>query len=188
MQPQDKHLAEPKRITLRDGREMTIRLLSRDDGESFARFYMAIPPQDSIYYMPPSARTREKSLARVAAADSPVEVCLVIVDDAGSIHGEAWFRWKADQLDRSMFGIAVGRSLQGVGAGRLIMTRLLEIGDTYGPPTMYLTVQTENERAWKLYSSLGFQTIRQQTRPQREDAPPMPEYYMERPMGRRQKA
>jgi ribosomal protein S18 acetylase RimI-like enzyme len=184
MKPEDRVQAPPLRVTLRDGRPIAIRLLQVSDGEAMADFYAAIPDKDGRYYIGPSGRTREKALARAAMADSPYEVCLVLADDAGMLHGEAWFRWSAERTDQSTFGIAIRRTMQGVGAGRLIMTRLMEIGDAYGPPVMNLTAQEENERAWKLYTSMGFVILRRQIRPAREDAPPLPEFYMERDMGK----
>jgi ribosomal protein S18 acetylase RimI-like enzyme/cation transport regulator ChaC len=189
MNPDDRHLVEPRRLTLRDGREVTIRLLETTDAESVVDLYLSIPDDDGIYYcLPPSQRTRERALQRVAAADSPYEVCLVLVDDAGMIHGEAWYGWSAEQTAQSLFGIYIRRTMQGVGAGRILMTRLMEVGDLYGPPVMTLTVQTENERAWKLYQRMGFIIQRQQMRDAREDSPAMPEFYMTRKMGRRCRA
>jgi neutral ceramidase len=183
MKPQDRRFATPRHLTLRDGRNITVRLLELSDAEAMVDFYAAIPDKDGVYYMPPSCRTREKSLERTAMVDDPYEVCLVLVDDDGMIHGEAWYRWdEKERKNQSWFGIAIRRTMQGVGAGRIIMTRLMEIGDLYGPPVMDLTVQVENERAWKLYTSLGFKIIRQQMRDAREDAPEMPEFYAERKM------
>ncbi len=180
MKPEDQHLVQPTRAKLRDGREIAIRLLAASDAEAMVLFYAAIPAEDGVYYLPPSARTREKALERAAAADSPHEVCLILVDDAGMIHGEAWYRWSAERPAQSMLGIGIGRTFQGAGAGRLIMSRLIDIADRYGPPVMDLTVQVQNERAWRLYVSMGFVTVRQQIRDAREDAPPMSEFYMER--------
>jgi D-alanyl-D-alanine dipeptidase len=184
VKPEDRHLAAPRRVTLRDGRLITLRLLEASDDQAVVDFYAAFRPEDGVYYLPPSSRTREAALKRAARADSPYEVCLVLADDAGAIHGEAWYQW-SEKRNQSLFGIGIGPDMQGVGAGRLIMTRLMEIGDVYGPPVMDLTVQIENERAWKLYSSLGFVLIRYQMRGAREDSPPLPEFYMERQMGRR---
>jgi GNAT superfamily N-acetyltransferase len=183
MKPEDHHYAAPRRVTLRDGRDVTIRLLQETDAEAVVEFYAAIPDKDGIYYLPPSMRTRDAALQRVTLAESPYDVCLLLADDAGVIHGEAWYRWSAERPQQSTFGIAIRRTMQGVGAGRLIMGRLMEIGDQYGPPVMDLTVQVENERAWKLYTSMGFIKQREQMREAREDAPPMPEFYMERKMG-----
>jgi len=189
MKIDDRRFATPRRVRLRDNRMMTIRLLELEDAEAIVAFYAAIPPADAVYYRPPSALTREKALERAALAHDPYEVCLVLVDDAGMIHGEAWFSWNdGDRRQQSWFGIALRRTIQGVGAGRLIMTRLLDIGDGYGPPVMDLTVQIENTRAWKLYTSMGFVIKRQQLREAREDAPAMPEFYMERQMGLRCRA
>src|ERR1019366_416965 len=101
------------------------------DAEAIADFYAAIPDEDGIYYLPPSARTPDAAASRAALAESPYEVCLVLVDDEGVIHGEAWYRWGDDRLNQSVFGIGIRRTMQGVGAGRLIMQRLMEIGDVY---------------------------------------------------------
>lgn len=144
------------------------------------RFYADIPDADGIYYLPPSCRTREKALATAGQADIPCKVHLVLADDQGELHGEAWYSWPEDKPEQSTFGICIRRTMQGQGAGRLIMGRLLEIAGHYGPPVMNLTVQKVNERAWKLYTSMGFVRLREQMRAAREDAPEMPEFYMER--------
>ena len=180
---EDQYLAEPREIKLRDGRGLSIRLLGKDDANGIIAFYASIPPEDGIHYTRPEDRTREQAIARADKADNPGEVCLVLADKHGGIHGEAWYRWNPSHPDYSIFGIAIRRTLQGVGAGRFLTKRLLEIGDAYGPPVMTLTAQIENFRAWKLYASVGFEIIKEQIRPVRSDCGEMPEYYMERKMG-----
>ncbi len=185
MKPEARLFATPKTLTLRDGRSITIRLLEATDGEAVVSFYADIPNEDGKYCFSPSSRTRSKALERVVRADAAREVCLVLADAEGQIHGEAWYQWGADDAAQSTLGITIRRTMQGVGAGRLLTQRLLEVGDIYGPPIMNLTAQVENTRAWKLYTSLGFVILRQQMREVREDSPEMPEFYMERKMGRR---
>lgn len=184
MKATDRYLAASRHVTLRDGRRITIRLIEPADLPAILEFYHDVPPEDSIYYRSTSAKLEEGAAQWVpVASDGPRMVCLVLADDVGGIHGEAWYEWKEDKPEMSTFGICIRRTMQGQGAGRLIMSRLMEIGDTYGPPLMNLTVQKENERAWKLYTSLGFKPLREQIRAAREDAPAMPEFYMERHMG-----
>ncbi len=184
MKIKDRHYASPCRVTLRDGRALTIRLIEADDLPQAVAFYRDIPVKDGVYYRgSPTSLVASAEKWVPAAADNPCMVCLVLVDDAGVIHGEASYEWKAEKPEISIFGICTRLTVQGQGAGRLILARLLEIGDTYGPPKMNLTVQLENTRAWKLYTSLGFKPIYEQMRPARIDAPPMLEFYMERVMG-----
>ena len=81
------------------------------------------------------------------------------------IYGEAMYSWPVTQVrngvtitDRSLFGMAVDREFQGNGAGRALMGRLLQLAEEhrYGPEVMALGVQDINERAWRLYESMGF--------------------------------
>lgn len=184
MKYEDRHYAQPRSVTLHDGRVLTIRLIETTDLPQMVAFYHDIPAKDASYY-------RGTSAALVASADKWVPdaanrssmVCLVLVDEAGVIHGEAWYDWKADKPEMSAFGICIRPTVQKQGAGRLIMSRLLEIGDTFGPPKMNLTVQLENTRAWKLYTSLGFEPVFDRMCHVRVDAPSRPEFYMERIMG-----
>lgn len=181
MNAEDRSLCPPQQAQLRDGRTITVRLLETSDLPSMVDFYRDVPTKDSIYYRATSTKLVETAEPWVKhAADGPCMVCLVLVDDDGKVHGEAWYEWKPDNEQMSTFGICIRRTMQGQGAGRLIMSRLMEIADIYGPPLMNLTVQKENERAWKLYTSMGFKRLREQMREPREDAPEMPEFYMER--------
>jgi GNAT superfamily N-acetyltransferase len=184
MIPEDRKFASPRRVTLRDGREVTIRLIETNDLPEMIAFYKDVTVIDGVYYRgSPETLVAGAPKWVPAAADNPYMVCLIIAADDGSIHGEAWYQWRESDKSNSLFGICIRPTMQGQGAGRLIMSRLMEIGDTYGPPRMNLTVQLPNTRAWKLYTSLGFRPIYEQMRPARADAPEMPEFYMERVMG-----
>ena len=184
MKFEDRHLALPHRITLRDGRALTIRLIEATDLPQMVAFYNDVPVKDGVYYRGSPATLAASAEKWVpAAAANPCMVCLVLADEVGAIHGEAWYQWNPEKPEISLFGICIRPTMQGQGVGRLIMTRLMEIGDTYGPPKMNLTVQLENTRAWKLYTSIGFKPLYEQMRGARADAPPLPEFYMERVMG-----
>lgn len=166
-------------VQLKDGSRAAIRPLSDGDGEALAVFYAGVPLDDIRFYCP-HPLDREHALCNAAKAYSPTEVVLVL-DTAGGIGGYAWYRWsEGDAL--SGFGICISRAFQGQGVGRLLMTRLLEIAETVGPPVMTLTVQRANARAVQLYQSMGFQVVREQIR-QHDPAlgfPEEPEFYMER--------
>jgi len=168
----------PVAITLRNGVQVTIRPFAREDGPALADFYEAIPPEDRHWYAP-HPLTREKAMALAAGAGGPGSrlVCVVLETADKQIAGEAWFRWKKADSARSTFGICIRPDLQGAGAGRALMQRLLDIGAESGPPLMSLTVQKSNPRAVALYTKMGFEIVREQVRSDGE-----PEYYMERRM------
>lgn len=184
MKPEDYSYATPRCVKLRDGRVLTIRLIEAADLPQMVVFYRDMPAEQAVYYRDtPEAMATGAANWVPATAINPNIVCLVLVDEVGAIHGESWYQWNAEKPEVSLFALCIRPTVQGQGAGRLMMKRLLEISDTYGPPRMSLTVQIENTRAWKLYTSMGFKPLYEQMREARVDAPPMPELYMERVTG-----
>jgi ribosomal protein S18 acetylase RimI-like enzyme len=182
MKPEEKRRFRAVRRTLRDGREVRLRFLRRDDGDRLAAFYARVPRRDFRFYCP-YALTAEQARENAARADDPRRIVLVLEDTAdGSIGGYAWCKWAADDATASTFGICVRPDFQGVGAGRALMTRLLAIAARGGPPDMELTVQRANAGAVRLYRSLGFEITREQEREPRFGFSPEPEYRMRRRM------
>ena len=166
---------EPVHVVLRDGRAATVRPLTRDDGPRLGDFYVQVPAADFRFYCP-HPLTREEALTKAAQAEAPAFVCLVLELADASIGGYAWYRWREATAERSGFGICIRRDVQGSGAGQALMTHLLKLAETIGPPRMGLTVQKANPRAVALYRQMGFTVVREQVRARDNE----PEYYMER--------
>ena len=176
MTPADRERFPPQAALLRNGLAVVIRLLAKTDGEALAGFYAGIPAEDAFFYCP-HPLTRECAFENSARADSPVEVVLVLESPGSGIGGYAWYRWKQEDII-SGFGICIARPLQGAGAGQQLVSRLLEIAGTVGPPAMSLTVQKKNPKGVELYVRTGFRIIREQSRARDGE----PEFYMERPV------
>lgn len=169
--------------TLPNGSAVTLRLLNAADGEAMAEFYADIPMEHIRFYCP-YPLDHAQALTNAAKANSPTEVVLVAETAEGRIAGYAWYRWSKPDDARSGFGICIRPAWQEHRLGRALMTRLLAIARQVGPPIMGLTVQLANVRAVKLYTSMGFAVVREQTRqadPARGFAEE-PEYYMEMPV------
>jgi ribosomal protein S18 acetylase RimI-like enzyme len=166
-------------ITLKDGRELALRLLAIDDADALADFYDSLPRETWRFYCPPRL-TREDAARRAAEADAPNVVCLVAEKPgAGVIAGYDWYRWKEESSPSSVFGICLREAYRGAGLGRALMTRLLAIAADVGPPVMRLTVQLSNPRAVALYQKMGFCVVREQIRKPVGDFAAEPEYAME---------
>lgn len=165
----------PVVVALRDGQTVVVRPVARGDGEAMAEFYAAVPAKDCFFYCP-YPLTRENALARAAEAECPWFVCLVAQAGDGRLAGYAWYRWKEAAAAMSHFGMCIRPEFQGVGVGRGLMRRLLEVAGEVGPPRMCLTVQKSNPRAVSLYGKMGFTVVREQVRARDGE----PEYYMER--------
>lgn len=177
MTPEDCQRFPPVHVVLKNGKPAVIRPLDPSDAEALAAFYAAIPRKDIRFYNP-HPLTREMALKNAAAAFSPLEAVLILAVESG-IGGYAWYRWKQD-APASGFGICIRTDFQDSGAGRALMTRLMEIAATVGPPVMHLTVQKANARAFALYSSMGFKVVREQMVGARAEFAAEPEYAMER--------
>lgn len=165
---------------LKGGSTAIIRPLLPADGKALAAFYANVPEEDIRFYCP-HPLDREHALRNAAKADSPFEVVLVLETPEKAIGGYAWYRWANEHSEKSTFGICISRPYQRLGAGRALMTRLLEIAKAAGPPVISLTVQLANPRAVKLYQDMGFHVVREQLR---KGNPAVgwadePEYYME---------
>ncbi len=180
MTPEDRMLYPALPAPLKNGETVHIRPLTPDDGEALAACYTQVPHEHIRFYCP-YPLDRAQALANAAKADSPTEVVLVAEANGKVIGGYAWYRWSPPDAERSNFGICLQPAYQNLGLGRALLTRLLEIARHLGPPIMSLTVQHANVRAVKLYTSMGFVPLREQTRhhdPARGFAEE-PEYYME---------
>lgn len=170
-------------VRLRDGRPATIRPLSTSDSEALAAFFTAIPLRDKRFFYPhPLDRTQ--ALRHTAEADSPLRIALVLTVPDGRIAGFTCCDWAGAAAGESVFGLCVAADYQGLGAGRLLMSHLLQIAERHSPPVMTLTVQLANARAVNLYRSLGFSPVREQMVAHDPSLgfDDEPEYYMRRPM------
>lgn len=181
MTPEDRNRFPSQTVTLADGRVVAIRTLAAGDGPALADFYAAVPLADIRFYCP-YPLTREQAFRNAAQADSPLAVVLVMETADGAIGGYAWCRWPGPDAEESVFGICIRPDFRRQGAGRVLMTRLLEIAGAVGPPVMALTVQLANRAAVALYRRMGFAVVREQMREHRPEYgfPPEPEYVMER--------
>jgi len=170
-------------VTLRNGCSALIRPLAPDDAEALVEFYAVMPREDLRFYYPHHP-DRDSVLRYMAEVHSPLNVSLVLAQPDGRLGGLAFYRWSAPEAERSTFGICIAREYQGCGAGRLLMTHLLDIARHLGPPVMTLTVQQANTRAVALYQSFGFTIVREQilSRDPSLGFADEPEYAMERPV------
>ena len=181
MTPETQAQFPPISVRLKDGRTVEVRPLHSADAPALAAFYASVPREDLRFYYP-HPLTAGKAAENAAAAQSPTQVVLVLETDQRQIVGYAWYRWRTPDDPASSFGICIRRDYQDSGAGRAIMKRLLEIARVAGPPTVTLTVQKANARAFNLYRAMGFRVVREQMRPERAEMgmAAEPEYAMER--------
>jgi len=176
---QDKQF-EQARPLLKNGLSVLVRPLREADADALGDLYESVPLEDARFYLSPSELNRAQASSEAAQAGGPSFVGLVAEAANGSIAGYAYYKWTDETSEVSRFGICVRRDYQGCGAGKALMTHLLEFASRVGPCAMGLHVQKANQRAVELYQKMGFHIVRKQTRAARDCFPEEPEYYMER--------
>ncbi len=167
----------PIQATLKDSREVVIRPLDAGDAATLADFYESAPREDYRFYCA-HPLTRQEAAEQAAGAMDPCFVCLV-AEHRSHIAGHAWYRLERLDALSAVCGLCVRRGYQGVGLGRTLMDRLLEIARQVGPPVIVLTVQEANTPAVVLYRRLGFEVVDERMRGAFEEFPAEPEYVME---------
>ena len=166
-------------------RQVTIRQLQPSDEAAYCAFGGRVTWREGWHYplfgLPGSDEHFRKTAARQG---QPVEggggeLRLVLVETRTEeyegriysweeIYGEGWYTWKESNTTArpkaghstsesvaSTFGLCVNTDFQGTGAGRALISRVLDVAEQtgYGPPIMSLTVQDINKRAWELCES-----------------------------------
>ena len=153
-------MADPMRaeeVTLKDGRKVVIRPSRLRDAESLLRNVNLIG-QEEIYIMVDQVPNLDEETQWLGAFDGARKV-LMVADAGGEVIGSADCERGTFAKTRHVggIGIAIRDGWRGVGLGRILMARILEWMRARGLRKAELAVFATNERARRLYESLGFE-------------------------------
>ena len=152
-------MADPMRaeaITLRDGRTILLRPATMDDAESTFRNVNRIAAEE-IYIMMEAVPSLQDERRWLSAFDGVRNVLFVAVAE-GAVVGAADCHAGNFPKERHVggIGIAIQDGWRGTGLGRRMMERILEWMRARGFEKAELAVFATNDRARRLYESLGF--------------------------------
>jgi RimJ/RimL family protein N-acetyltransferase len=152
-------MADPmraERITLRDGRMVTLRLAASDDAQATLRNINLIGAE-GIYIMIERVDDLDDERRWLAGFDGVRNVLFVAVAD-GDVIGAVDCHAGSFPKDRHVggIGIAIRDGWREVGLGRRMMERILEWMRARDFSKAELAVFATNVRARRLYESLGF--------------------------------
>jgi RimJ/RimL family protein N-acetyltransferase len=133
---------------------MHIRRLTTRDTAALLRFYESLSEEVHWFYRPFGEITAEVMRGHLAGSDALEDITKGVFDESCTIVGHAFIL--GIQGEAPTFGIGLHQSVHGRGLGRELMVRVLEEADGLGLPRVDLTVIKANERAVRLYESLGF--------------------------------
>ncbi len=151
---------EPRSVTLRDGREATLRSPCEADAQAMLEYIDAVRRETPHIYLCPrdALWTRDEQRQRIREAHGP-DAMIVLAECDGRIVGMAHMhrekRYKLRHV--ATFGMTVRHDFRGVGLGRAILNELIVFGRAH-PEILkiHIGVYPDNPPAMELYRRLGF--------------------------------
>lgn len=148
-------------ILLKDGRTCILRNAEEQDGQAvLANFllthgqtdFLLTYPEEATFTVEQEKAYLRKKLESVREIELAAEVNGVITGTAGvdSIGSAEKIRHRAS------FGISIDQAWWGLGIGRALTEACIECAGAAGYSQLELEVVAVNERAYRLYRSLGF--------------------------------
>ena len=150
-----------KTIRLKDGRECVLRNGTETDGAAALEIFLLTHTQTDYLRSYPEENdiTAEQEARFLKAKTESADEIEILAEVAGRTAGTAGIEKigaKDKVKHRAEFGISVDREYWGLGIGRALTKACVECAKNAGYAQLELEVVAENERAIKLYQSLGF--------------------------------
>ena len=151
----------PETLTLRDGRQITVRSVEPEDAESMLQYMKIMLGETPFLLRTPeefSYTTEEEAHILAGRKNDPRSLMLVAETDGRIIasadicsHGGKSRVWHRAEL-----GISVRKDYWRQGIGSALMERLIAFAYQSGFEQVELTVEAKNLRALRLYQKYGF--------------------------------
>lgn len=148
-------------VTLKDGRACAVRNGTETDAEAvLANFILTHGQTDFLTSYPEeSTLSAEREAAFLKQQAERAREVLLVAEVDGIITGTAGVncvREKEKTRHRAIFGISIDRAWWGLGIGRALTEACIECAEAAGYSQLELEVVADNERAFRLYESMGF--------------------------------
>lgn len=163
------------RLTLRDGRPVTVRPLAQSDIELLTRYFLGLSPLTRSFYGPhPFDRVTAEHLCAVLGQDDTQRFVALLEDGTQSeIIGYMILAHKIWEDDQKRYGDrldyascaclapSIADAYQEQGLGTLMGRHVVAYAQAVGIKQLILMggVQARNERARRLYARLGFREV-----------------------------
>ena len=143
-------------LKTRSGQTLTCRSLGAEDAGPLVRFHESLSDKSRALFTPHAYN--DATIGRYAErAQSGEDYIQVLTTPAGEIVGY-FFLWEFSQ-PVPLLGIGLTDQWQGEGLGKLMMEHLIAAAKAADRDGIELTTMPDNERAFHLYQSCGFQYL-----------------------------
>ena len=150
---------KPKKVTLRDGTEVTIRPEADRDMEPVWSYFSTLSDESNQNLPIPITRERVESWFENIDYEKALPI-LGFVDENGLERVIAATSLNFSQMEHdkhiARFGISVHDDYQGRGLGRILASYMIDVARERGIKKVALEVVATNTRAINLYESLGY--------------------------------
>lgn len=149
----------PSRAALRGGREIDMRLMSREDRSRFLAFARSLSHDDLLYL--PWDITNEWVVDRWIENIENHNTTTVLAIDNGSIVGEASLvHNEAGWTDHiGEIRVTVNSQIRGQGLGRFLAEEIFAIADSIGLERISARMAHDQHSAQAVFQSLGFSAV-----------------------------
>ena len=146
----------PLHHTLKDGRDVVIRLTESADGPALLEFFRSLPEQDRLYLK--DDVTKKEFIERFLSGIDYETMASMVVEHRGKIVAEA-------TLYRTRYGwmahvgeirVIVGRQYQHKGLGTELARQLVRMALALGLDKMIVQIPTTQPSARRAFEKLGF--------------------------------
>jgi RimJ/RimL family protein N-acetyltransferase len=146
----------PVRHTLRDGKEVSIRLAGPEDKAALTAFFRGLPEQDRLYLR--DDVTSEEFVARYLSRLSRVNTVALVAETDGAIIGEATLYRDTHgwMTHLGQIRLVVSRPFQHLGLGTELARETVRIAMNQGLDKIMALVVDNQVGARKAFAKLGF--------------------------------
>ena len=145
-----------EQLQLKDGRTVAVRRLRQRDRDALQAFDRGLSER-TRHLFPPHGYD-EATVDEVIARGERGDDIIFVAEHGGEIVAY-FFLWYAKRRV-PLLGIGITDRFQGVGLGRQAVDKLIACAREAGCDAVELTTAPDNERAYALYESCGFQYLR----------------------------
>lgn len=147
---------EPQQVVTTDGRRLTLRPISPEDGEALVAFHATLSAE-SVYYRFFSwhPRLSPDEVRRFTVVDGAERVALVVVDEQAIVAVGRYDR-RAGTGDAEV-AFVVTDTHQNHGLATLLLARLADIARANGIDTFVAETLADNHRMRRVFTDAGYQ-------------------------------
>jgi len=145
--------------TLRDGTQVLVRALRKQDLELERRFIEALSPQSRRYrFLCAVGTANEALLKKLTDLDAQRDAALIaVVDDGGTAREIGIARFCGADLGKAEVAVTVADDWQHKGLGTLLLTRLIDVAKQHGVHELYSFDSASNQPMRQFAADMGFQ-------------------------------